>query len=177
MKTNQYRNLALGLMLAQPATLLLAQQQPQWDYNQAQQAPAQQFNQQQLASLVAPIALYPDALLSQVLVAATYPMELQQAAQWLQANGNLAGGPDLVNAAGQQPWDASVQALVVFPDVITRMTSNMQWTTDLGNAFIAQQGDVMSAVQMLRAQARESGRLASGPQQNVITDDQGQQGM
>jgi len=151
-------------------------QQQSFDYNQSAPLPAQQFNQQQLASLVAPVALYPDALLSQILVAATYPMELQQAAQWLQSSGNLSG-PDLVAAAGQQPWDASVQALVVFPDVLSRLTSNMQWTTDLGNAFIAQQGDVMNAVQGLRAQARASGRLVSTPQQNVIDQGQGGQDM
>jgi len=184
MKNNKYRNLALGLLLTRPVTLLMAQPQPQqpqpWQYNQPQsppQGPVQQFNQQQLATLVAPIALYPDALLSQVLIAATYPMELQQAAQWLQANGNLGNGPELVNAAAQQPWDASIQALVVFPDVVTRLTSNMQWTTDLGNAFIAQEGDVMNAVQTLRAQARANGRLVSTPQQQVITQDQGDQSM
>ena len=172
MKTTQYKKLVLGLLLTQPAALLMAQQQP-WE-NAPQLQQQQQFNQQQLSALVAPIALYPDALLSQVLVAATYPGELQQAGQWLQLNGNLSG-PDLVNAASQQPWDASIQALVVFPDVVSRMTSNMQWTTDLGNAFLAQQGDVMNAVQMLRGQARTSGRLASTPQQNVIYQDQGPQ--
>ena len=180
MKIVKYSNLVLGLILAQPATLLMAQQQPQPWENQGsapafqQQQQQQQFGQEQLTALVAPIALYPDSLLSQVLVAATYPMELQQAAQWRQANGNLSG-QDLVAAASQQPWDASVQALVVFPDALYRLSSNIQWATDLGNAFLAQQGDVMNAVQILRSQARNSGRLTSTAQQNVIYQDQGPQ--
>ena len=179
MKRIQYPKLVLGLILAHPAMLLLAQQQSQpWDYQQQQQQeappPTGQFNPEQLATLVAPVALYPDALLSQVLVAATYPQELQQAAQWLEGNGNLRG-TDLVAAAGQLPWDASIQALVVFPEVMTRLASNIQWTTDLGNAFISQQADVMNAVQVLRSQARASGRLTSTPQQTVVYQDQGQQ--
>jgi hypothetical protein len=127
-----------------------------------------------LDDLVAPIALYPDALLSQVLVASTYPLELVEAEQWLQQNRNLQG-PQLVDAARQQNWDPSIQALVVFPDVIDRLTSNIRWTTDLGNAFLAQQADVMNAVQQLRAQARASGRLASNTEETVATDTQGGQ--
>jgi len=129
----------------------------------------------QLANLVAPIALYPDQLLSQILVASTYPLELVEANQWLQQNRNLQG-QQLVDAARQQNWDPSIQALVVFPDVIGRLTSNVQWTTDLGNAFLAQQADVMAAVQRLRREAMNSGRLRSSPQESVTTQDQnGQQ--
>jgi hypothetical protein len=111
----------------------------------------------QLDNLVAPVALYPDALLSEVLVAATYPLEIVEAAQWLQQNRNLQGS-QLVEAARQQNWDASIQALVVFPDVLNRLNSNIRWTTDLGNAFLAQQADVMNAVQGMRA---KPGRRAS----------------
>lgn len=136
-----------------------------------QQAPAQLLSPQQLDNLVAPIALYPDSLLSQMFVAATYPLEVAEAAQWLQQNRGLQG-PQLVDAARQQNWDASIQALVVFPDVLNRMSSNIQWTTDLGNAFLAQQADVMNAVQRMRAQARAAGRLNSNAQQNVTTETQ-----
>ncbi|HEX5227191.1 MAG TPA: DUF3300 domain-containing protein [Bryobacteraceae bacterium] len=122
-------------------------------------------------SLVAPIALYPDALLSQILVASTYPLEIVEAGQWVQQNQGLQGQA-LLDAARQQNWDASVQALVVFPDVVSRLNSNIRWTTDLGNAFLAQQADVMSAVQRLRAQAQAAGRLSSNPQETIGTTTQ-----
>ena len=130
--------------------------------------PPQLLSPDQLDNLVAPIALYPDNLLSQVLVASTYPLEVVEASQWLQQNRNLQG-QQLVNAAQQMNWDPSIQALVVFPDVLNRLASDVQWTTALGNAFLAQQSDVMNAVQKLRAEARASGRLNSNAQQNVTT--------
>src|ERR1017187_10010703 len=109
-------------------------------------ATAQVLSPEQLDTLVAPIALYPDALLSQVLVPSTYPLEVVEAQQWLQRNGSLKG-QQLTEAARQQNWDASVQALVTFPDVLAKMNQDVQWTTALGNAFLAQQSDVMAAVQ------------------------------
>ena len=121
---------------------------------------------------MAPIALYPDALLSQILVAATYPLEVVEVGQWLQQNRSLQG-QNLVAAASQQNWDASIQALVAFPDVVSQMNSDIRWTTDLGNAFLAQQGDVMDAIQELRAQAQANGRLASNQKQIVTTEAQG----
>src|ERR1700722_4965656 len=138
----------------------LAQQPPPPPDQAAPQGPAQPLSPDQLANLVAPIALYPDSLLSQILVAASYPLEIVEAGQWLQQNRNLQGA-QLVEAARQQNWDPSVQALVVFPDVITRLNSDIRWTTDLGNAFLAQQPDVMAAVQLLRAQASQAGKLNS----------------
>lgn len=137
-----------------------------------EQQSAPLLSPQQLDNMVAPIALYPDSLLSQILVASTYPLEVAEAAQWLQQNRGLQG-PQLVDAARQQNWDASIQALVVFPDVLNRMNSDIRWTTDLGNAFLAQQADVMNAVQRLRAQARAAGRLNSNAQQTVTTELQG----
>src|SRR5260370_4012111 len=131
-------------------------------------APAQPMSTEEIDPLVAPIALYPDALLSQVLVAATYPLEVVEAAQWLQQNRTLRGR-QLVDAAREQNWDASIQALVVFPDVLNRLNSDIRWTTDLGNAFLAQQADVMNAVQNMRARARSEGKLNSNPQE-IITD-------
>ena len=120
----------------------------------------------QLGDLVAPIALYPDALLSQVLVASTYPLEVVQAQQWLRRNEGLRGEA-LMDAARQQPWDASVQGLVAFPDALATLNEDVQWTTALGNAFLAQESDVMAAVQRLRTQAQARGRLSSNPQQTV----------
>ena len=127
-----------------------------------------------LANLVAPIALYPDALLSQVLVACTYPLELVEAQQWLQRNPSLRDRERML-AAQQQNWDPSVQALVAFPDVVALLNRNIQWTTDLGNAFLGQQSDVMSTIQTLRAEAREQGQLESTPQWSVNTETQGDQ--
>jgi hypothetical protein len=139
----------------------------------AQQAPqdTQILTANQLTDLVAPIALYPDPLLTQVLVASTYPLEVVEAQQWLQRNHTLTG-TQLMDAARQQNWDPSVQALVAFPDVLNWLNSDIRWTRDLGNAFLAQQADVMSAVQRLRASATANGRLVSTPQQTVTTQTQ-----
>ena len=126
----------------------------------------------QLENLVAPVALYPDQLLGQVLAAATYPLEIVEAQQWLGQNGYLRG-PQLVDAARQQNWDPSVQALVIFPDALSLLTRDVQWTTALGNAFLAQQTDVMDAIQRLRARAQSSGRLRSTPQEIVTNQWQG----
>ena len=126
---------------------------------------------EQLDNLVAPIALYPDPLLGQVLAASTYPLELVEANQFVQQNGNLHG-QDPMNAAREQNWDPSVQALVAFPNVLTLLTSNVRWTTDLGNAFLAQQQDLMAAMQRMRGRAQSNGRLYSNPQQTVSTETQ-----
>jgi uncharacterized membrane protein YgcG len=159
------------------ASLLIAQQPPPPPPPGAPAAPEQTapIPPQQLDDLVAPIALYPDTLLSQILVASTYPLEVVEAQQWLQQNANLKGQA-LVNAAQKQNWDPSIQALVVFPDVLARLNQDIRWTTDLGNAFLAQQADVMAAVQRLRSQAQANGKLSSTPQQQVTTETQnGQQ--
>src|SRR5215831_2859439 len=100
----------------------------------------------QLDNLVAPIALYPDPLISQIMVASTYPLELVEAYQWLQRNPGLTGTA-LTQAAAGQNWDPSVQTLVMFPDVMKQLNQDVAWTTNLGNAFLAQQADVMNAVQ------------------------------
>jgi hypothetical protein len=136
--------------------------------------PPSAISANELANLVAPIALYPDALLSQVLVACTYPLEVVQAQQWLQQNGNLPN-EELMEAAQQQNWDPSVQALVAFPDVVALLNRNIRWTTDLGNAFLGQQADVMNAIQSLRAGAQGNGQLASTPHLSVNTATQGDQ--
>lgn len=122
----------------------------------------------QLDSLVAPIALYPDPLLAQVLAASTYPLEIIQLQQWLAKNKNLKDKA-LTDAVMKQPWDPSVQAMAVLPDVVKRLADDVQWTTDLGNAFLAQQSDVMDAVQRMRKKAQATGALKSTEQQKVET--------
>src|SRR5438067_2546567 len=124
---------------------------------------------QELDSLVAPIALYPDPLLAQTLAASTYPLEVIQLQQWVNNNKNLQG-KTLADAVAKQPWDPSVQSLVEFPDVVQRMAGNIQWTTDLGNAFLAQQSDVMAAVQSMRAKAQGTGNLKTSAQSVVKTE-------
>lgn len=122
----------------------------------------------QLDSLVAPIALYPDPLLAQVLAASTYPLEIVQLQQWLEKNKGLKDQA-LADAAAKEPWDSSIQALAGLPDVVKRLADDIQWTTDLGNAFLAQQNDVMDAVQRMRKKAQEKGTLKTTDQQKVET--------
>ncbi len=160
------------------AAALFAQEQPPPPQEQGpppaeQGAPsaAPPLTENQIQDLVAPVALYPDTLLSEILAASTYPIEVVEAQQWLQQNRNLKGQA-LMDAAKQQNWDPSVQALVAFPDVLTRLNQDIRWTTDLGNAFLAQQADVMHAVQTLRMKAEANGKLKSTPQETVSTETQ-----
>jgi hypothetical protein len=132
------------------------------------QAQAAKIPADQLDSLVAPIALYPDTLLAQALVASTYPLELIQLQQWLAKNPGLKDKA-LADAVAKQPWDPSIQALAGLPDVVKRLADDIQWTTDLGNAFLAQQSDVMDAVQRMRKKAQDKGNLKSTEQQKVET--------
>jgi len=122
----------------------------------------------QLDSLVAPIALYPDPLLAQTLAASTYPLELIQLQQWTAKNPGLKDKA-LADAVEKQPWDPSIQAMAVLPDVVKRLADDIQWTTDLGNAFLAQQSGVMEAVQRMRKKAQMTGNLKSTEQQMVET--------
>jgi hypothetical protein len=126
------------------------------------------FPPDQLDSLVAPIALYPDPLLAQVLAASTYPLEIIQLQQWLKKNPGLKDKA-LADAVAKQPWDPSIQALAGLPDVVKRLADDIQWTTDLGNAFLAQQSDVMDAVQRMRKKAQDKGNLKPNEQQTVET--------
>lgn len=139
-------------------------------------APAQStvppFTVAQLEQMLAPIALYPDPLLAQILMAATYPLEVVEADRWLQVPANAAlQGDQLAAALQQQTWDPSVKSLVVSPQILHMMDSNLDWTENLGDAFLAQQAAVMNAVQDLRQKAQASGALVSTPQQAVATSD------
>lgn len=136
---------------------------------QAQQARA--YNQAELDALVAPIALYPDAVLSNILVASTYPDDVRQAAEWSRANAQLAG-EDAVRAAEPMPWHPSVKALVAYPDLLARMYDSPQWVADLGTAFREYEPYVMDTVQSLRRRAELNGSLQSNDQ--YIVQQQGQ---
>ena len=121
------------------------------------------FRQEELDQILAPIALYPDSLLAQILMAATYPIEVVQADRWVKANRNLP--PDALNdALDRQSWDLSVKALVPFPNVLSMMSERIDWTQSLGDAFLAQEADVMDSVQRLRAKAYAAGNLHSNQQ-------------
>jgi uncharacterized protein DUF3300 len=138
---------------------------------QAESSPPRQPSKippEQLDSLVAPIALYPDPLLAQTLAASTYPLEIIQLQQWLEKNKNLKDKA-LADAVAKQPWDPSIQALAALPDVVKRLADDIQWTTDLGNAFLTQQSDVMDAIQRMRKKAQDKGNLQSNEQQKVET--------
>src|SRR5271170_3437947 len=147
-------------------------QDQQGSYPQQQQAPAPQgqpLTADQLNQLVAPIALYPDALVAQILAASTYPTQVVEADRWVQAQGN-APADQIAAGANAQQWDPSVKALVAFPSVLSQMDRNMQWTTDLGNAYYNQPQDVMDGVQHMRQQAQQAGSLQSTQQQTVSND-------
>lgn len=128
--------------------------------------PSPTFPAEQLEQIVAPIALYPDALVAQLLMAATYPLEIVEAARWVQKNPKLQGDA-LEKALQQFTWDPSVKSLCGFPDVLKRMNENLDWTQDLGDAFLGQKGQVMDAVQAMRRKAYESGNLKSSKELTV----------
>jgi len=125
-----------------------------------------QLTTAELEQLVAPVALYPDTLLSQVLMAATYPLEVVEAARWSKENPKVTGKA-LEDAMQKQPWDPNVKALTAVPQTLYMMNDQLKWTQDLGDAFLAQQTDVLDAVQRLRARADAAGNLKSTPQQRV----------
>jgi hypothetical protein len=135
------------------------------------QAPAPYIQQtpEQLQQLVAPIALYPDSLVAQILAASTFPEQVVEADRWVQAHPDLKG-EDLGKAVDQQPWDPSVKALTAFPSVLGNMDKNLSWTSSLGDAYYNQQQNVMDAVQAMRQRAQASGNLKPTPQQTVTTD-------
>jgi uncharacterized membrane protein YgcG len=135
---------------------------------------ASPFKPEEIEALVAPIALYPDDLLSQVLMASTYPLEVVQAARWVKANPNVKGEA-AVKAVENQSWDVSVKSLVAFPQALEPMNEKLDWTQKLGDAFLADQKSVLDAVQRLRKRAEDSGNLQSNEQQKVSVEQEAQQ--
>src|SRR6202049_1972018 len=139
----------------------------------ARQLPVQAAQQtpEQLQQLVAPIALYPDALVAQILAAATYPDQIVEADRWLQQHTELKG-EQLGQEVDKQPWDPSVKALVEFPSVLANMGNNLSWTSSLGDAYVNQQQEVMNAVQVMRDRAEKAGNLKSTSQEKVSNQGQ-----
>jgi len=128
------------------------------------------FSTEEVEQLVAPIALYPDSLIAQILMAATYPLEIVQAARWVKSNPGLEG-KKLEQALASESWDPSVKALANFPDVLKRMSDNLDWTQDLGDAVLAQQQDVMDAIQRMRRYAYDAGNLKTSKEQKVVVQE------
>src|SRR5437870_6001191 len=141
---------------------------PAGQSNEQQPAPPAKQTPQQLQQLVAPIALYPDALVAQVLAASTYPTQIVEAERWMQRHSNLKGD-QLAKEVDKQDWDPSVKAMAQFPSVLENMDKNLSWTSSLGEAYINQPQDVTDAVQALRQQAKKSGHLDSNDQERVTT--------
>lgn len=147
-----------------------AQQAPAPPPGEEAQAPYAEQTPEQLQRLVAPIALYPDSLVAQVLAAATFPSEIVDADNWLKGHQGMSP-QDVGAATNEQPWDPSVKALVQFPSVLNNLASNLGWTSALGDAYYNQQADVMNAVQVMRQRAQAAGNLNPTPQENVQQDD------
>ena len=160
--------LSLGLLFATWPQNLSAYQDAQAPAQAAQAPPYTQQTPEQLQQLVAPIALYPDSLVAQILAASTFPEQVVEADRWVQAHPDLKGEA-LGQAVDQQPWDPSVKALTAFPSVLGNMDKNLSWTSSLGDAYYNQQQDVMDAVQVMRQRAQEAGNLKTTPQQTVTT--------
>jgi Protein of unknown function (DUF3300) len=169
--------LAILLLLAHPAGLFAQNDSyaPQSDYEQRPDSlqPVSQppLARAQIEQLVAPIALYPDPLVAQVLAASTYPAQVEDADRWREAQG-YASPEQIAEGADIEPWDPAVKALTAFPRVLAQMDRNLEWTTDLGNAYYNQPQDVLEAVQVMRRRARAAGTLETTPQ-TVVGDDQG----
>ncbi|MEO3474732.1 DUF3300 domain-containing protein, partial [Roseomonas sp. CAU 1739] len=161
--------LAMLAVMAAPPRVALGQAAPAVTPRAVATAPQQDsLTQAQLEQLLAPIALYPDDLLVQMLMASTYPLEIVQAKRWLGQGQNAAlRGDALAQALVAQSWDPSIKSLVPFPDVLTMMNDQLDWTQQLGDAVLAQQQDVMNSIQVLRSRAQAAGTLQSGPQQTV----------
>jgi hypothetical protein len=156
---------SLALLLAAPPGGIMAQGQDSGGQPT--------FMQEELDQMLAPIALYPDDLLAQVLMAATYPLEVVEAARWVQANPGLSGD-QLAAALEQQDWDPSVKSLVSFPSVLQMLSDRLDWTQKLGDAFLAQKDQVMDTVQKLRQRAQSQGYLQTTSQEKVVVDPQSQ---
>ncbi len=136
--------------------------------NEQSPAPPVKQTPQELQQLVAPIALYPDALVAQVLAASTYPTEIVEADRWMQTHSHLKG-EELAKEVDKQSWDPSVKALAQFPSVLENMDKNLSWSSSLGEAYASQPQDVTDAVQAMRQQARKAGHLDSNEQEKVTT--------
>lgn len=160
--TTWLRRLALFALLGMASCWAAAQPAPT--------AAAETYSQEELDQILAPVALYPDTLLMQVLAAATYPLEIVEAERFIRANPKLKGEA-MTRAAANKAWDLSVISLLQFPSVLTMMNDKLDWTQQLGDVFLAQQPEVMDTVQALRARAQQAGNLKSTAQQSVVVQE------
>src|SRR3974390_3009386 len=160
--------LLLALLFAAWAQDLAAYQDAPAPAQSAQGREYLQQTPEQLQQLIAPVALYPDSLVAQILGASTFPEQVVEADRWVQAHPGLKGD-DLAQAVDQQPWDPSVKALTAFPSVLGNMDKNLSWTSTLGDAYYNQERDVMDAVQVMRQKAEAAGNLKTTQQQTVTT--------
>jgi hypothetical protein len=160
--------LALALLFAGYPQCLIAQDQ-QGPLQVPSGPPYTQQTPEELLQLVAPIALYPDSLVAQILAASTFPEQVVDADRWVQSHSDLKDDA-LAQAIDQQPWDPSVKALVAFPSVLGNMDKNLSWTSSLGDGYYNQEQDVMDAVQVMRRRAQQAGHLNPTPQQSVTTE-------
>jgi hypothetical protein len=172
MKKRQFYERALAwaiiLLMALPPGALA--QQPSGTAAQQPSGNAPEFKQEELDQLLAPIALHPDSLISQILMASTYPLEVVQADRWAKQNANLKGDA-VTKALEAQNWDPSVKSLVAFPQVLTMMSEKLDWTQKLGDAFLADQKKVLDTIQALRAKAQAAGNLKTTKEQTVIVEE------
>src|SRR5262249_14208120 len=134
---------------------------------QAPVGASQAISPEQLTQLVAPIALYPDNLVAEILAASTYPAQIAAADLWLRSMGGAPAEQIAAGADGQSSWDPSIKALTAFPQVLSWLASNLQWTTGLGNAYYNQPQDVLQTIQVMRQRAEDAGNLQSTPQEQV----------
>jgi Protein of unknown function (DUF3300) len=161
--------LSLALLLVTWPKNLPAYQDAQTPPQAAPAPPYTQQTPEQLQQLVAPIALYPDSLVAQILAASTFPAQVVEADRWVQAHPDLKGEA-LAQAVDQQPWDPSVKALTAFPSVLGNMDKNLSWTSSLGDAYYNQQQEVMDAIQVMRQRAQSAGNLKTTSEQTVTTE-------
>jgi hypothetical protein len=157
---NRFKLFVIGFLILFNVSMLQAQQQ----------AELEPFTQAELEQILAPIALYPDTVLSHILIASTYPLEVIQAERWALKNTNFKGS-DAVEAVNDEDWDPSVKALVAFPQILTRLSENLEWTQKLGDAFLQDEQKLLTSVQSLRQRAYENGNLDKMDKMNVSVDD------
>src|SRR5262245_35536598 len=150
------------------------QKAPAGEEKGAPAAGEDKFTASQLEQMIAPIALYPDSLLMQILMASTYPLEIVEAARWLEEHPELKAEKDdkkVDEALKKEDWDPSVKSIVKFPDILTKMNKNLDWTRDLGDAMLGQQSELLDAAQRMRGKAHEAGNLKSGKEQTVTVQE------
>ena len=165
----QAMSVCMTILLFLPPLAMTQQGQEGQEGQQGGAAPQKKLSKEKLAQLLAPIALYPDELVAQILMASTYPLEIVEADRWVQKNKKLKGD-DLTKALEKEEWDPSVKSLVNFPSVLSAMSQKLDVTSKIGDAFLVQQKDVMDTIQDLRKKAQAAGNLKTTKEQTVVEE-------